>query len=172
MHQTQSPPFKTEIKTSAVAFIVAWAVMSRAQAALWFDDRSLWEHTLALYPEELPIVHVNLGNVEFREGNMEAADKRYRTALELDPDSIVARTNLAWTSLRLKRFDAALAFADDAIRLDQDSLQGWLAKAVASQLSGRNNEAVTAYRRVLELNPGNPDAVRNLDLLGAEKSAN
>ncbi|MEM7405152.1 MAG: tetratricopeptide repeat protein [Pseudomonadota bacterium] len=164
------PRWPKRVRTAciALALVAPLALLSqtRLQTLVWQSDRTLWEHTLALYPTALPVAHLNLGNALFRAGDIDSAAMRYERALELEPDNPLTWANLAWARLRLDQFKSALAAADRAIELDENSLQGWLSRAVAHQLQAQTKPAVAAYRRVLEIHPGNADAVRNLQLLG------
>jgi len=67
--------------------------------------------------------------------------------------------------LALGRLDVALDHADDAVRLDPDSVESWFLRARLLGHLDRTTEARAAYGKVLELRPSYRRALLNLAVL-------
>lgn len=68
------------------------------------------------WPAEL-IPRLALGNSYYQLGDLAAAEKSFRFATELQPDSVLALNNLAQTLLDIKQYDDALAIIRHAASL-------------------------------------------------------
>lgn len=58
---------------------------------------------------KFPGIYLHLGNIEFRQGQWEAAETAYRTELKRDPNAVVAELNLALVLLQQQRKQEALS---------------------------------------------------------------
>jgi protein O-mannosyl-transferase len=147
------------------AIVLGLVLATRVQSEMWHDDRILWTNALSIYPAQIPIAHINLGNTYVMSGEREIAIQHYKNALRVDPDNVVAHTNLAWSHAHLNQFDEALAYANGAIEIDKDSVLGWLARGLSLHVTGQRASAIDAYEMVLNLDPSNGDAATNRDNL-------
>ena len=68
-------------------------------------------------PDYLP-ARIELGNLFFEKGDLEAASTAYESALELDPDCVEALYNLANVYYRLEKFAASIRLFQRSIDLD------------------------------------------------------
>lgn len=59
-----------------------------------------------------------LGELAFKEGNIESARKYYVQALEINPSSIKAKIGLAYVFLQQKNFDAAKKLFNQVLKQD------------------------------------------------------
>jgi TolB-like protein len=97
--------------------------------------------------------HNAMGRISFMEWNWDGAEAEFKKALELDPGNANA---MRWRS-HLARYhhqiDQALKLAQEAV--SHDPLDSWnfFAVGAAQRAAGRYQEAETAYRTALELNP-------------------
>jgi len=99
--------------------------------------------------------HVELAAIRhFYDWNLEEAERSYRHALELDPDSAYAHWSYAFLLLNTKRYDEALAEMRRALELEPVSVV--INRGVAQILyySRRYDEAIEQCRKTLELDPG------------------
>ncbi len=87
---------------------------------------------------------------------------------EMDVDRKLTAAYSAYTS---QQFETAIALYKDALRIDSRSQSGLLGLASAYQKSGQNAQARRIYGRLLEIYPGNQDAINNFLVLISEEDA-
>jgi tetratricopeptide (TPR) repeat protein len=147
--------------TAAVACIAALAVASWHQVGYWRDSVSLFEHTLAVIPKN-PKISYDLANEYRVRGDMDAAIRNYRIALETDPNSLRTLTNLAGTLNSNGEYDAAIDACKSALALNPKFARAHNNLGVALQLKGEYDAAMASFRRAIESNPIQRDAHNNL----------
>ncbi|MDQ3258445.1 MAG: tetratricopeptide repeat protein, partial [Acidobacteriota bacterium] len=99
--------------------------------------------------------HVELAAIRlFYDWNWEEAERSYRHALELDPNSGHAHWSYASLLLYTKRFDEALAEMKRALELEPVSVVINRDVAKVLYFSRRYDEAIEQCRKTLELDPG------------------
>ncbi len=91
-------------------------------------------------------------------------------ALRLQPDSADARLLKAWYLYSANKTDKAIAQAQEALAVDPDYARAWLGLGFFYAKAGRRDEALDAFRKCLELYPGNPDRVAIAEITGRLKS--
>jgi tetratricopeptide (TPR) repeat protein len=102
----------------------------------------------------------DLGLAQQDLGDTTAAIAAFRNAVALAPTDPDARNNLAWLLVLTGPSAAeALTEARTAVQLRADAAS-WDTLAEAAWRAGETNEAVTAWRRALELGAPNADAIR------------
>jgi len=101
--------------------------------------------------------HLGLGQRAFDRERFKAAAVEFRKALMIRPDSSEAKAGLG---IALVRSDPAAAGYAEAVKVLEDALQAegsnaqaWLALGMAYQFSRRDDRAVIAYKKFLELDP-------------------
>ncbi len=119
-----------------------------------FDEAIRWHHrAMGLAPRDPALVN-NLAFTLFAAGRTEQAVEAFKRALALDPGSGVTYNNLGFAYGKLGRDDDALA----AFRQAGPEALAWANLGLARELRGDTAEAMEAYRRALELEPGLPQA--------------
>jgi len=132
--------------------IVALAVASWHQVGYWRDSVSLFEHTLAVAPKN-PKIRYNLANEYRARGNMDAAIRNYRIALETDSGSVDALINLG-NALRSKgELDAAIDVYQSALDREPRNANANNSLATALRAKGDVDTAILRYRYAIALDP-------------------
>lgn len=100
------------------------AAMSASNAAISLGKQALarqyLEYGIAAKPQ-YPIAHYNMGTLELREGNLEAAIRELKLAIVLNPGYSEAHNNLGVALLQGGRKEEAGAAFSDALRSDPDN---------------------------------------------------
>ena len=148
-----SHPISTRASLAAVgAAIAALATASWHQVAHWQDSVALFEHTLAIVPKN-PKIRFNLANEYRARGQMDAAIRNYRIALETDPESVGTRINLG-NSLRSKGdLNAAIEMYQSALDLEPRNANAHNSLGTALRAKGDVDEAILHYRYAITLDP-------------------
>ncbi|MEO6435505.1 MAG: tetratricopeptide repeat protein [Tepidisphaeraceae bacterium] len=73
--------------------LVLLGARSTVQALTWRNRMTLYIHAVAISPHSAA-AHNNYGNALLKTGDVDAADREFRKALELDPEQSAARYNL------------------------------------------------------------------------------
>ncbi|POY76283.1 thioredoxin [Rhodotorula taiwanensis] len=92
------------------------------------------------------------GNTFFKGGEFESARDKYSEAISLAPESFVLLGNRAFAILRSASpdFEAALADADEAVRIAPTWAKGHVRRGEALQGLGRKDEAARAFEEAIK----------------------
>ena len=105
------------------------------------------------------LLHVQQdGNNAFKRGDYHEAIQLYTQCLDLDSSVLAAHANRAMAYLKAGQSNEALADCEAVLRQDTQNVKCWLRKGQACWDLQRPSEAVAAWRRCLELQPGNAQA--------------
>ena len=113
--------------------------------------------------------HVNLGLVELREGNLEAAIEQYRKGIASDPRQAQGHDNLGNALAISGRVEEAIPHFRKALEIDPERAATHHNLATALVQSGRPNEALPRFRAAIELDPGYADSHAGLAELLAQR---
>lgn len=133
-----------------------------------------------------------LGDIEQKRGDYAAAEKAYMSAIAFVPNYTEVYRDLERMYRATKRDGArqwaqgmallaerspgkALGSLEDAVRREPEFAEAHQGLAMAYESAGRNDEALTSYRRALELSPNlflSRDAIRRLEAATANRPAN
>ena len=141
----------------------SWRTIARN--ADWKTFASIWRATLAVSPLS-PRAHNNMGDVYFREGNLQQAAEEFIRAIELQPDYAEAYHNLANTYQQMGKIDEAIINYQKAVSLNPSLYQSYQNLGVIYLNKGRSDTAKEYFRRVLEVKPDNAavgEALRKLE---------
>jgi tetratricopeptide (TPR) repeat protein len=134
---------------------VALIELGQPQAALEACDKAI-----ALEPAHAR-AHNNRGNLLADLGKLPEALACYEQAVQRQPSLPDAWVNQANLLRRLIRYEEALARADRAIACANDHAAAHSARGAALACMGRDAEALSSYRRALELQPDLAEALWN-----------
>jgi TolB-like protein/Flp pilus assembly protein TadD len=113
------------------------------------------EQTMARHPG-LAETRIALGSLQHGTGEFDAAERSFRTALELEPNSAEAHAALAETLISKEDFDAAAAQAQKAIDLDPAYWRYRYVLGMAGYFAGDLQAAADALEQATLLEPEAP----------------
>ena len=119
---------------------------------------------LALAPDD-PAVWFNLGRAYQRNKNLADAENCYVRAVELQPDSHAIWFNLGELYLQQNEFPKAEFCLREAHVRAPDSVKILLCLGAALIPLGKTADAFDCCRKILAMQPGNPEAVYNMGYL-------
>ncbi|MGA2018120.1 MAG: tetratricopeptide repeat protein [Opitutaceae bacterium] len=128
------------------------------------DAVAQYEEALRLKPD-YSAAHFYLANALAQEGRVPEAIQHYEEALRIDPGMAEASNNLGMILCRTGRAREGMERIEAAIRMMPDFAQAHFARGAALLQAGRRDEAIAEYERVLQLRPGDPSALRMLELV-------
>jgi len=136
----------------AVAALAVLGALTFRQTRVWHDSRTLWEHALAVDPDNY-IAYQNRGTMRQARGDLVGAFGDYSAALGLNPSY-----SLAWYSRATERFawgDDAGAIADytATVRIKPTYIEAFNNRGLARQRTGDLAGAIADLSEALRLAP-------------------
>ena len=110
--------------------------------------------------------HMNMGRIEQKRGNYQQAEGHFRQALRIDPRTDRWDHDMGSLSIDLERYAEAEDHLRRAVAADPDDAAVHVDLGVALYHLGDEEAAAASYRRALELEPGQEEALANLRDLG------
>jgi len=111
----------------------------------------------------------NLGVVYGQQGKSAEAEKLFRQAVENNPQYAQAFVNLGLILAGQSRFPEANQALQTAVRLEPNNTKALSSRAMVLIRLGQPAEAVTDFRKVVELDSRSPDAHLNLGIALADQ---
>jgi tetratricopeptide (TPR) repeat protein len=148
----------------AVALLVAWALVSERQLSYWRGTRPLFEHALAVDPDNV-MAHASLAAFAETEGRVAEALAHLEQALRIPSRFDSLRYDRGRLLLEVGRTEEARGELQRAMEERPRHAATRFALALAHERLGERAEAVREYREGLELDPGDLEARRRLDAL-------
>ena len=111
---------------------------------------------------------INEARLLERQGEYAESIKRYRTILELAPDSAISHHSLAVNLDRIGNIDESQAHYKEALRLQPDNPEVVCDYGYSLYLRGNVDAAVQQYREALRINPRFQRAHNNLGMVYAK----
>jgi protein O-mannosyl-transferase len=145
--------------TAMVVLLLVWK--SRANAALFVNEETLWNYTLRYNPEAW-VAHNGLGNALMRSGKLSAAKEQYDLSIKIYPEYAVAHNNLGLVLMQTGEVSEAMRQYRQALKLDPNYFLSYNNLGNALLQTGRASEAMEQYERALKINPDYVDAHYNL----------
>ncbi len=117
----------------------------------------------AVHPE-LAVVHNDLGVLHYQTGNMLAAEKHYEKAVEIEPDNVVFRKNLAdFYCVAQGRVEEAMQIYVDLLAQTPDDVEILMALGQICALLEKQEDARRFYEMALNAEPWNAQARQLVD---------
>ncbi|TRY82707.1 hypothetical protein DNTS_018769 [Danionella cerebrum] len=118
------------------------------------------------------VVQKDNGNDHFKAGRFEAAVECYTKGMEADRMNALLPANRAMAFLKLHRFSEAEQDCCVALTLDPSYTKAFARRATARAALGNTEDARDDFMQVLKLEPGNKQALNELQKLSEEKQSN
>lgn len=147
----------------AVAVVMTLGAVTWARAAIYVQNRTLWEDTLKKNPDAW-LAHNNLGNELFHAGELPKAIEQYEEALRIEPDYPQAHKNLGIVLSEVGRGEEAIAHFQQALRIQPDYAEAHVELGIALGGMGKVQEAMAEFAEALRINPDSVEAHNNLGL--------
>jgi tetratricopeptide (TPR) repeat protein len=123
------------------------------------------ESILERYEEFTP-AHNDLGVLYYQAGDMQSAVHHYERAVEIEPANKVFRMNLAdFYCMKQGRIEEAMRMYVDLLAVNPEDVEVLMSMGVICSALQRPEDAKHFYNRVLEHQPWNTDARRQLENL-------
>ncbi|XP_045928187.1 RNA polymerase II-associated protein 3 [Micropterus dolomieu] len=111
------------------------------------------------------VIQKDRGNAYFKEGKYEAAVECYSSGMEADSMNVLLPANRAMAYLKLEKYKEAEEDCSKAIFLDRTYSKAFARRATARVALGKLKEAKQDFQEVLKLEPGNKQALNELQKL-------
>ena len=122
---------------------------------------------------DVPDVYfMHKGLVYVGEGNMDAAEKEFRRALEANPDNYQPYLYLGQINLGRKDYSQAVAEVDRILEKNDRFAPAHLLKGMYNYSAGNSAAAEESYLKVLDINAEDPVASNNLAWIYADEDRN
>ncbi|MEK7398824.1 MAG: fused MFS/spermidine synthase [Candidatus Poribacteria bacterium] len=112
---------------------------------------------------------VKLGTVYQNQGQTDKAIEQFKKALEIEPDSMLAHSNLAYIYEGQGKIDEAIAEFKELLRIKQDLPQIHVGLGLLYDAQGKLDEAITEMKAAIQLDPKATVAYINLGILYRKK---
>jgi tetratricopeptide (TPR) repeat protein len=144
----------------AVCVLAVFAVGSYRQSRIWQSSSALWQHTVAVDPENY-IGHYNLAHDYATREDYDRAIDHYTRAIHLKDDEPRFWYNRALGWFAKESPERAVSDFDRALELDPDHWQALNNRGIARLALGDPEAAVADFTRALEIQPNLPGTLRN-----------
>jgi len=121
-----------------------------------------FRHAIQLDPT-LPGIRRRYSYLLGATGRFDQATEQARIAADLEPTSVAALSDLAWTHVLAGRLIDAERLYRDAIRLDPANVEALFSLGYCLDLRGAPDEAMQSYRRALQVLDAPADGIAHLD---------
>jgi len=150
-----SPHFAMALAIGLFGFVTLfYSYMTFQQNSIWRNSQTLWEDTLAKYPDSSP-ANVNLAAIYIHQGRYEEVQELCLRAIKYQPYDYLAISNLALAQMMMKQYDNAVNNYRQALRLKPDL---WEAKMGLAYTYAEKGDHANAYALYKELLPGSSGA--------------
>jgi tetratricopeptide (TPR) repeat protein len=136
-------------------------------AKKYSEATKIFEHYTTQKPDNA-WGHFMFGLSASKSGDLAKAEKSFEAALMIDPDHLKSLTNLSRVLIDQKRHDDALDKLMHAGDVEPNSNDVYRLMGRAYHAQGKAEDAVTAYRRAIELDEKDAWSMNNLGLLFLE----
>lgn len=144
-----------------VLIVCVFAGSSYVYAQAYQNRISFWSHAVKQSPHS-PLAHRNYGAMHFLDGHYHEAEKGFLTALELNPREPMVHNNLGLIYMNRGDFINAEKFLKAEIYYFPTYDNAYLNLGILYAKQDLWEKAVTAWEKVIELNPKSIEAYKYL----------
>uniref|UniRef100_UPI0037E75945 RNA polymerase II-associated protein 3 n=1 Tax=Semicossyphus pulcher TaxID=241346 RepID=UPI0037E75945 len=116
------------------------------------------------------VMQKDRGNAYFKEGKYEAAVECYSRGMEADSMNVLLPANRAMAFLKLEKYKEAEEDCTKAISLDSTYSKAFARRGTARGALGKLQEAKQDFQELLKLEPGNKQALNELQKLQLDEA--
>jgi tetratricopeptide (TPR) repeat protein len=149
------PALKITTAFASAALVVACIGATRAQSRVWTSSQRLWEHAVAVDPEN-HIAQYNLGHLLAEQGEYSRAVDHYSRAIWAQEDLTKAYYNRALAWLAQGQLERGIRDLDRTLELDPEHWLAWSNRGSARLDVGDVSGAISDLSRAIELQPQRP----------------
>ncbi|XP_068224188.1 RNA polymerase II-associated protein 3-like isoform X2 [Palaemon carinicauda] len=110
------------------------------------------------------------GNKHYSNNRLEDAVAKYTQGMALDPTNPILPANRAMAYIKLEKFEAAELDCSRCLKLDSNYIKAYLRRGTSRLKLGKIQQSAEDFRKVLELEPWNKDAKKELENIEKEKN--
>ena len=146
------------------AVLLVLATLTNAQVHRWRDSTTLFQHTLAVTPPNLPIEY-NLAHVLGEQGRYDEAAAHFQNALQVKPDFFDGLLNMGVTRAQQGQTAEAIEYYQRAVAVQPNSAKAHAELGVALAKQNRTEAALDELSKASDLAPNDADVHTNLGLV-------
>jgi len=146
---------------AALMLVGTLAVCAWRQTAYWHDDKLLWNHAVACTKGNA-FAHYHLGNDYMSQGQLEEAAAHFQKAIEIVPEYVEARHNLAVVLASQGQVAAAIDQYEQVLQLSPGHDQALNNLGTLLAKEGLTDKAAEHFRQAIQLRPDDSQAYYNL----------
>ena len=144
-----SAEFPMLIAAALVSVVVLfYSFMTFQQNDIWQNSQTLWEDTLAKYPNSSP-ANVNLSAIYLKQGRFKEVQDLCIAAIKEKPYDYLAISNLALAQLMMKQYDNSINNYRQALKLKSDLPKATMGLALAYWETGDWENVSKLYLEML-----------------------
>jgi len=161
-HRILSRRFPMALAIGLFCFVTLfYAYMTFRQEGIWRDSQTLWEDTLAKYPNSSP-ANVNLAAIYIHQGRFPEVQELCLRAIKALPYDYLAISNLALAQMMMKQYDNAINNYKQALKLKPDLVEARMGLAYAYFGNRDYKDTYEQYTRLFRDNvTGSPHYMMN-----------
>ncbi len=144
----------------AIAFIFAYFTYNRNED--WKDNDTLYSKADGI---DGSVLLVNAGNIYANKKNFDEAEKRYRRAIEIRDNSVLAHHNLGLIFLLKNKIDSAEIKFKKGLEIDSLAPDGYFQLSNIYQQQGKTDEAIRMLEKLQTISPNYRNTAEMLAML-------
>jgi TolB-like protein len=157
----------------AMAYFMLTSWENLESGSLLLPTAKEWAFKALELNENLGDPYYVLGSISFmHEWDWEAAEKAYKTGMQLNPDHIWGRCMYSNLLYMMRRFEEAISISEHTLKLDPLNPLPYMELGGAFWWNGQKEKAYELYMQGLELNPDSWNFKRLLSVYYLEKGIN
>ena len=158
----------TPILVSSLVIIVLFSFLTYERNKDWKDNDTLYSTAEGI---DGTVLLTNVGNIYANRKQFDEAETRYKKAIELRDNSLLAHHNLGLIFMIRGQLDSAEIKFKKGLSIDSLAPDGYLQLANVYQAEGRINEAIQQLEKLQLIFPDYRDSKAQLELLRASSDS-